>query len=154
LKYNVLEILKLKTSKGNLELLPGQVAILSDKVATRLLSEGRIKPYETVSKVCGDTTETGILPTVEKLCKCGDPATTYDFDEIESGKYNWGFYCNSCNPHSINCSSSKCSFQAIPYINSSGKYIVDKCNVHGARLKVSHADISAWSRSKRKKTVI
>ncbi len=114
MKYNVLEIIKLKTSKGCHELLPGQVAALSDKIATQLVGEGRIKLYETISKACSDTTETEAPPTVTTTC-------------------------------------SKCSFRAIPYINSSGKYIVDKCNVHGERLKVTHAEISAWSRGKRKK---
>jgi hypothetical protein len=47
MKYNVLESIKLKTSKGRHELLPGQVATLSDQVATRLIGEGRIRPYET-----------------------------------------------------------------------------------------------------------
>ncbi len=44
-----------------------------------------------------------------------------------------------------------CGSHAISYLDSSGKYIIDKCNVHGERLKVTHAEISAWSRGKRKK---
>ena len=43
---------------------------------------------------------------------------------------------------------SKCESRAIPYVDSTGKYIADKCNVHGARLKVKHEDIDAYSRAK------
>jgi hypothetical protein len=113
--------------------------------------EAILNTYQALYLKAIDIKRKSIPPTVEKLCKCGDPAATYCFGGVESGKNGWVFYCDSCNPHSINCSSSKCSFQAIPYINSSGKYIIDKCNVHGARLKVTHAEIDAWSRSKRKK---
>ncbi len=44
--------------------------------------------------------------------------------------------------------SCECGSRAIPYVNSSDKHILNKCNVHGARLKVTHADIDAWSREK------
>ncbi len=81
--------------------------------------------------------------TIEKLCKWGEPVATYDFGEVESGKNDWVFYCNSCNPHAINCSSSKCSFRAIHYTNSSGKYIVD-----GERLKPTYAEIEAYSKKR------
>jgi hypothetical protein len=47
LKYNVLETIKLETSKGSHELLPGQVVALPNKIAIQLIGEGRIKPYET-----------------------------------------------------------------------------------------------------------
>ena len=47
MKYNVLETIKLETSKGNLELLPGRVVALPNKIAIQLIGEGRIKPYET-----------------------------------------------------------------------------------------------------------
>ncbi len=40
-------------------------------------------------------------PAVEKSCKCGCRATTFDFGEIENGKFDWAFYCNACNPHSL-----------------------------------------------------
>ena len=43
----------------------------------------------------------------------------------------------------------ECGNPAIPYLDSSGKHIIDKCNVHGARLKVTHADIDAWSTEKK-----
>ena len=101
---------------------------------------------ETEPKTCDVITETEVPATVEKLCKCGRRATTYDFGDIENGKIDWRFYCNSCNPHAIDC--SECSNRAIPYVDPSGKTIFDKCNVHGARLKVTHAEIDAWSREK------
>ncbi len=44
MKYDVLEKVRLRTAKGDLELLPGQVATLPHKVANRLLDEGRIAP--------------------------------------------------------------------------------------------------------------
>ncbi len=47
--------------------------------------------------------------------------------------------------------SCECGSRAIPYVNSSGEHILNKCNVHGARLKVTHADIDAWSREKERK---
>ncbi len=37
---------------------------------------------------------------------------------------------------------------SIPYVDSSGKHIVDKCNVHGARLNVTYEDIEAYSRER------
>ncbi len=73
------------------------------------------------------------VPTTETVSKACDVTT-----ETEA-------------PPTVNCSSSKCSFRAIPYLDSSGKYIVDKCNVHGERLKVTHAEIDAWSREKERK---
>ncbi len=93
-----------------------------------------------------DKEEQAIEPTVEESCKCGRQATTFDFGKIENGKSDWTFYCNTCNPQAVDC--SECGSRAIPYVNSSGKFIFDKCNVHGARLKVTHADIDAWSREK------
>ena len=54
-------------------------------------------------------------------------------------------------PPTVTTTCSKCGSRAIPYLDSSGKYIVDKCNVHGARLKVTHADIDAYSREKERK---
>ncbi len=96
-----------------------------------------------------DIENKAIAPTVEKSCTCGRRATTFDFGEIENGRVDWTFYCNSCNPHAIDC--SECGSRAIPYVNSSGEHILNKCNVHGARLKVTHADIDAWSREKERK---
>ncbi len=53
MKYSVLENIKIKTSKGGLELLPGQVATLPNSVANKLLHEGRIIQcniaFETIS---------------------------------------------------------------------------------------------------------
>ncbi len=107
-------------------------------------------PNETTAiKACkhkSDIEEQAIEPSVEKSYKCGRPATTSDFGEIENGKFDWSFYCNSCNPRVIDC--RECGSRAIPYVNSSDKHILNKCNVHGARLKVTHADIDAWSREK------
>ena len=104
----------------------------------------------TESKECNATTETEVAPTIEKLCRCGDSATIYEFGEIEDGKSDWTYYCNSCKPHTIYC--SECGSPAIPYVDSSGKPIFNKCNVHGVRLKVAHADIDIWSRKKRRKS--
>jgi hypothetical protein len=41
-----------------------------------------------------------------------------------------------------------CGSRAIPYEDSSGNHIFDKCNVHDARLKVTHADIDEWTRER------
>ncbi len=59
MKYNVLENLKLKTSKGEMELHPGQVITLQDHVAIELLNTGRITPigkvtYKIQSKILED----------------------------------------------------------------------------------------------------
>ena len=111
--------------------------------------EDALNTYQDLYLKAIDIKKSTILPTVEKLCKCGDPATTYDFGEAENGKSDWTFYCNSCNPHAIDC--SECGSRAILYEDSSGKPIFDKCNVHGARLKVTHADIDALSRERERK---
>lgn len=59
MKYRVLENIKLKTSKSEIELRPEQVTALPDKVATLLLGEGRIAPvgktsYRIYSKTLED----------------------------------------------------------------------------------------------------
>ena len=59
MKYNVLENIKLKTSKRDLEVLPGQVITLQDNIAIRLINEGRIVPigkatYKIYSKILDD----------------------------------------------------------------------------------------------------
>ncbi len=56
---------------------------------------------EKESKTGNIITETEVPPTVEKSCKCGRQATIYDFGEIENGRFDWAFYCNTCNPHSL-----------------------------------------------------
>ncbi|MDP6250029.1 MAG: hypothetical protein QGH26_04355, partial [Candidatus Pacebacteria bacterium] len=59
MKYNVLENIKLKISKGDLEVLPGQVIALQDNIAIILINEGRIVPigkvtYKIYSKILDD----------------------------------------------------------------------------------------------------
>lgn len=59
MKYRVLETIRLKTPKGEIELHPGQVTALHSDVAIRLISEGRITPigevaYKIHSKILGD----------------------------------------------------------------------------------------------------
>jgi hypothetical protein len=59
MKYNVLENIKLKTSKRDLDVLPGQVITLKDNIAIRLINEGRIVPigkatYKIYSKILDD----------------------------------------------------------------------------------------------------
>lgn len=44
MKYRVLEGIKLKTSKSEIELHPGQVVVLNNDVAISLISKGRINP--------------------------------------------------------------------------------------------------------------
>ncbi|ODS33671.1 MAG: hypothetical protein SCARUB_01191 [Candidatus Scalindua rubra] len=58
MKFTVLETIKLKTSKGNMELKPGQMVLLPHNVATQLLRQGKIKQirkqYKIYSKVLND----------------------------------------------------------------------------------------------------
>ncbi len=54
MKYSVLQNIKIKTSKGGLELLPGQVTALPYRVASKLLDEGRITPCDTALKPTSD----------------------------------------------------------------------------------------------------
>ncbi len=96
------------------------------------------------------TTETEEQTTVEIMCdECGLPAITHYFGETESGKFDWMFYCNECNPHTIDC--SECNSPAIFYVDSSGNSVFDKCNVHGERLKPTNAQIEAYSRERERK---
>ncbi len=46
MKYSVLQNIKIKTSKGGLELLPGQVTALPYRAASKLLNEGKITPCD------------------------------------------------------------------------------------------------------------
>jgi len=59
MKYNVLENIKLQTTKGDLEVLPGEVLALQDNIAISLINEGRIVPigkasYKIYSKILDD----------------------------------------------------------------------------------------------------
>jgi hypothetical protein len=59
MKYRVLETIRFKTPKGDIELHPGQVTVLHSDVAIRLISEGKITPigmvaYKIHSKILGD----------------------------------------------------------------------------------------------------
>ena len=68
MKYSVLENIKLKTSKGSLELLPGQVATLPNKIASRLLGEGRITSHETVPEpISNEALQDLFLETMDRI---------------------------------------------------------------------------------------
>lgn len=59
MKFRTLETIRLKTSKGNLELKPGQVVALPHDVAVKLLNDNRITPigkaiYKIYSKILDD----------------------------------------------------------------------------------------------------
>lgn len=59
MKCNVLKTVKLKTSRGKLELQQGQVVSLHNDIAIRLINEGRIVPigkvtYKIYSKILDD----------------------------------------------------------------------------------------------------
>jgi hypothetical protein len=59
MKCRVLETIRLKTPKGEVELHPGQVTALQSDVAIRFISEGKITPigevaYKIYSKILGD----------------------------------------------------------------------------------------------------
>lgn len=59
MKCNVLKTVKLKTSRGKLELQQGQVVALHNDIAIRLINEGRIVPigkvtYKMYSKILDD----------------------------------------------------------------------------------------------------
>lgn len=59
MKYRVLETTRLKTSKGETELHPGQVTALHNDITIRLINEGRIAPigkvtYKIYSKILDD----------------------------------------------------------------------------------------------------
>lgn len=59
MKYRVLETIKLKTSKGEIELHPEQVTALHNDVAIKLLNQGKITPtgkasYRIYSKILED----------------------------------------------------------------------------------------------------
>ena len=59
MKYSVLETIRLKTSKGEIELHPGQVTTLHNDIAIKLINECRISPigkvsYKIYSKILDD----------------------------------------------------------------------------------------------------
>ncbi len=59
MKFRISETIKLKTSKGKLELKPGQVVTLPADVALELVNDGRIAPigkaiYKIYSKILDD----------------------------------------------------------------------------------------------------
>lgn len=68
MKYNVLEKIRLKTSKGGLELLPGQVATLPNKIAGKLLNEGRITPCnEILDRISDEVLQDLFLETMNRI---------------------------------------------------------------------------------------
>ncbi len=42
-----------------------------------------------------------------------------------------------------------CGSKVRSYINRVGRFVSDKCNVHGEKLKVTHAEIDAYCKKKR-----
>ena len=59
MKYSVLEKIRIKTSKGEIELHPRQVVVLHHDIAIQLINEGRITPvgkvtYKIYSKILDD----------------------------------------------------------------------------------------------------
>ena len=70
MKYRVLETTRLKTSKDEIELHPGQVTALHNDVAIRLINEGKITPigratYKIHSKILDDFL--WLVPTDKEL---------------------------------------------------------------------------------------
>ena len=88
MKYNVLERIRLKTSKGEVELHPGQVTALPHDVSVRLINEGRIAPIEKVSykiysKILDDVA--WIVATdkeLKELVEEGIKETIYTHEEV------------------------------------------------------------------------
>ncbi len=97
MKCSVLEKIKLKTSKGEIELLPGQVAALNNNIAARLINEGRIIPIEEIAEEAHPGT---VEPTVTKTCaKCDKPGERFCYGEVVVGKYKYDHFCLECYPH-------------------------------------------------------
>tara|TARA_Y100000031_G_C8115297_1_gene335562 strand:- start:110 stop:415 length:306 start_codon:yes stop_codon:yes gene_type:complete len=44
-----------------------------------------------------------ITVLVREICKCGRRATFYVLGEgeLEEGKVDWAYYCDTCNPHPL-----------------------------------------------------
>ncbi len=97
---------------------------------------------------------------IEELRQCPGVIITLDKHEAEVPMMAEGLFLSISNritsvpitetkvPTTVERMCSECSFRAIPYINSSGKTILDKCNVHGERLKVTHAEIDTYSKER------
>ena len=71
------------------------------------ISKNEKSNIKTSNHKADDIEEQAIESTIEKICKCGRRATTYDFGEIENGKFDWTFYCNTCSPHKEIAGSAK-----------------------------------------------
>jgi hypothetical protein len=68
MKYSILQNIKIKTSKGGLELLPGQVATLPNSVANKLLNEGRITPCDiALEPISDEILQDVYLKTMNKI---------------------------------------------------------------------------------------
>ena len=88
MKYHVLETIKLKASKGEIELHPEQVTALHNDVAIRLINEGRIAPvgkvaYKIHSKILED--DIWVVPTEKELQELVDEGieeTIYTLEEV------------------------------------------------------------------------
>ncbi len=88
MKYSVLEKIRLKTSKGEIELHPGQVTTLHNDIAIKLINECRISPigkvsYKIYSKILDDVV--WIVATdkeLKELIEEGIKETIYTHKEV------------------------------------------------------------------------
>lgn len=89
MKYQVLELFKVKTSQGEMELQPGQIITLPKDKAIKLLNEGKITPIEKVAyRVYSEILQAHlwVVDTVEdmhSLRSQGIAETIYSHDEIK-----------------------------------------------------------------------
>lgn len=79
MKYRVLATIRIKTSKGETDLHPGQVIALQNDIAIRLINDGRIDPvgkiaYKIHSKILGD--DLWIVDTEKELQGMVDEGVT------------------------------------------------------------------------------
>ncbi len=75
--------------------------------------EDVLNTYQSLYLKAIDIKKESIAPTIEKLCECGFLAITHYFGETESGKFAWMFYCNECNPHTIDINRSNTVEQSL-----------------------------------------
>jgi hypothetical protein len=89
MKYQVLELFKVKTSQGEMELPRGQVITLPKDTAIRLLNEGKITPIEKVAyKVYSEILQTylWVVDTDEDMHSLGVSEAIYTHEEIRKLK--------------------------------------------------------------------
>ena len=91
---------EIKVNEGRIKLSNSGESEPNKSKIVPLLEELKANKADVIKELQRGISE-AVEPTIEKICKCGRPATDYAFDETENGKVDWIFFCNTCSPYQL-----------------------------------------------------